>query len=399
MTKLLIKLFINRNNRQLHADTASTGTREAYGKLAGGVGITTNSLLAIAKVIIGLISGSIAIIADGVNNLTDAASSIITLIGFRLASQKRDKEHPFGHSRIEYMTGMLISAIIILVGFELLQNSFEKVLHPEDVKMSIPSIFVLVIAIFVKLWQSTFNFTLGNIIDSSALKATATDSRNDYIATSAVLLSVLFTKFTGINIDGYIGLLVAAFIIYSGIQLIRETSDPLLGRAPTPQLVSSIEKLVMKGEGVLGMHDLIVHDYGPGETFASVHIEVDAQGDVLRNHEMIDLIEHAALARLGIELVAHMDPIDTANPIIRPLRTRMTSELCYLDAVNGLHDFRIVKGEENTNVIFDVVLTDEDEHTKSEVYDLALKVLDDVKKELQIPQTLSLVITFDLDYT
>ena len=280
MGKLLIRIFVKD-----HENTDDPRVRERYGKFAGVVGIVSNLILCIMKILIGLVSRSIAIIADGINNLADASSSIITLVGFKLASQPEDEDHPYGHARIEYLTGLFISIVIIVIGLQLLRTSIDKILHPDPLEFSCLTIIILVAAILIKLWQSLFNRSIGRKIRSVTLMATAADSRNDVISTSAVLISVIVGKFTGIQIDGYMGCLVALFIIWSGIQLVRETTSPLLGEAPDQELVDSIAEIVKKEPGVLGIHDLMVHNYGPGKIFASMHIEVDADGDLMESHE------------------------------------------------------------------------------------------------------------------
>ncbi|MEG0661701.1 MAG: cation diffusion facilitator family transporter [Anaerovoracaceae bacterium] len=351
MNKLLVKLFIPD-----YQNVESPKVRERYGKLAGIVGILSNLILCILKILIGIFSASIAIIADGINNLSDASSSIITLVGFKLAAQPEDKDHPYGHARIEYLTGLLISILIIVIGLLLLKSSIEKILHPTGLTFTFTTILVLVLAILVKLWQNFFYRYMGKAIDSLTLKATATDSRNDVIATSVVLVGVLITKFTGIVLDGYLGCLVALFILWSGIQLIRETSSPLLGEAPDEELVRKIVTLVQKEEAVLGIHDLVVHNYGPGKIFASMHIEVDADGDLMESHDMIDNIEREVGRQLNIHFVVHMDPIKLNDPILIGVRETISKAIATLDCVTDLHDLRAVPGPTHTNIIFDLVL-------------------------------------------
>lgn len=351
MGVFLAKFFIKD-----HKNTKDPNIREKYGKFAGIVGIISNVLLCAMKIMIGLISHSIAIIADGVNNLADASSSIITLIGFKLAAQPEDEDHPYGHARIEYLAGLFVSILIIVVGFQLLRTSFDKVLHPPELEFSYITVVVLVLAIAIKVWQAAFNISIGKAINSIALIATATDSRNDVISTTAVLVSVIIGKLSGLQLDGYMGCLVALFIIWSGIQLIRETSSPLLGEAPDEELVKSIVEKVESYDGVLGIHDLVVHNYGPGKIFASIHIEVDAKGDLLESHDMIDVIESTIMQELKIEFTAHMDPIEIDNPLVNELHREIVKTITPLDGVNSIHDLRIVPGTTHTNVIFDVVL-------------------------------------------
>lgn len=312
MGNLLAKLFIKD-----HENTSDPAVRERYGKLAGIVGIISNLLLCIMKILTGIISGSIAIVADGINNLADASSSIITLVGFKLASQPEDEEHPYGHARIEYVTGLVISIVIIIIGFQLFRSSLDKILHPQPLVFSITTIIILVVSILIKLWQSRFNISLGRKINSVTLIATGADSRNDVISTTAVLISVLVFQYTDLQIDGYMGCLVAVFIVWSGYQLVKETSSPLLGEAPEPELVDAIMEAISREPDILGTHDLRVHNYGPGKTFASIHAEVDARGSLVEVHDMIDRVEHAVQDALHIELVIHMDPVTIDDPSIQ----------------------------------------------------------------------------------
>lgn len=388
MGKLFIKLFIKDCE-----NTRDPKVRESYGKFAGIVGIISNLILCIMKILIGLFSRSIAIIADGINNLADASSSIMTLVGFKLASRPEDEGHPYGHARIEYLTGLFISILIIILGVQLLKTSVEKILHPEALEFSYITIIVLIAAIIIKLWQTFFNISIGKKINSVTLMATGADSRNDVIATSVVLISVLVGKFTGLQIDGYMGCLVALFIIWSGIQLVRETSSPLLGEAPDDELVDSIIETVKKEPGILGIHDLMVHNYGPGKIFASIHIEVDADGDLMKSHDMIDNIERLVKKSLNIEFVAHMDPVKTNDPLINKLRTVISEAFAPLEGVESIHDFRIVPGPTHTNIIFDVVLSTGCKYPEKQI----LKIADDAVKA--IDDNYFVVVTFDRAYT
>ena len=295
MNEFLFRRFIKD-----YENVKDSKVRDNYGKMAGIVGIISNSLLCIMKILIGWISGSIAIIADGVNNLADASSSVITLAGFKLASMPEDEKHPYGHARIEYLAGMAVSVMIILVGVELGKSSLDKILHPSPLEFSWTLVIVLLIAVAIKIWQARFNISAGKRIDSLALMATGADSRNDVISTCVVLAGILFGHFTGIQIDGYLGLLVALFILWSGISLVRETVSPLLGEAPDSELVKQIAQIAKSHEGVLDIHDLTVHNYGPGKIFASIHIEVDAAVDVMLSHDLVDNIEHEIAEKLNI---------------------------------------------------------------------------------------------------
>lgn len=387
MTQFLTRCFIKNN-----MDTQDPAVREKYGLLAGMVGIISNLFLCVSKVVIGIIVHSIAIIADGVNNLADAASSIITLVGFKMAAKPEDKEHPYGHARIEYVTGLLVSVIIIFIGFQLLKSSFEKVLHPEIMDFNLITIVILCVAIVIKVWQSAFNISIGKKINSVALIATGTDSRNDVISTVAVLASILISQVVHLQLDGYMGCGVALFIIWSGIKLIQETASPLLGEAPDQELVNAISDGAQRMEGVLGIHDLVVHSYGPGRTFASIHIEVDASSDLVEVHDLIDNIERDLSESLNIHLVAHLDPVKTDDPVIANLHTILDDTLTPLEGVYGLHDLRIVPGTSHTNVIFDVVVSTECKLKQAEIKQA-------VNQRLKAyNQTYFAVITFDKSY-
>jgi len=371
MNELLFKTFIKN-----HEDVKSPAVRDAYGKLAGAVGILSNVVLCLAKVIVGLISGSIAIIADGINNLADASSAVITLLGFKLASMPEDEDHPYGHARYEYLTGMLVSVIIILVGFELAKSSLDKILNPSPLEFSWITVLVLVIAIVIKIWQAMFNISAGKKINSLTLLATGADSRNDVISTSVVLLSLLVGHFANIQIDGIMGMLVALFIIWSGIGLVKETVSPLLGEAPDPELVEEIGKIATSYEGVLGIHDLVVHNYGPGKIFASIHIEVDAAVDVMVSHDLVDNIEHRLGHDLGIIITAHLDPVNVNDPNRAPLSDIIGRKIAEMEHVLSFHDLRIVPGPTHTNVIFDVVVDQEfkmSEHQLQAEFDALIK--------------------------
>ena len=389
MTSLLIRLFVKN-----HENTADPRVRESYGKFAGIVGIVSNVILCVMKIIIGVFSKSIAIIADGINNLADASSSIMTLVGFKLASQPEDEKHPYGHARIEYLTGLFVSILIIIIGVQLLKTSFEKILDPQPLEFSYTTVIILIIAIIIKLWQSMFNRNIGKRISSVTLLATASDSRNDVISTAAVLISVLVGKFTGLHIDGYMGCLVALFIIWSGIQLVRETSNPLLGEAPDEELVEAIRDTVANEPGVLGIHDLMVHNYGPGKIFASMHVEVDADGDLMKSHDMIDNIERHVKDSLNIEFVIHMDPVRTNDPQITRLRTIIEKAFEPLDGVESIHDFRLVPGPTHTNVIFDVVLAPSCSYPEKQIQTIADKAIKEAAGDSYF-----VVITFDRAYT
>ena len=333
-----------------------TDVRERYGTLAAVVGILSNIFLCIIKGLIGLFSGSIAVTADAVNNLSDAGSSVITLLAFKIAGKPADEEHPYGHARMEYISGMAVSFIIILLGLELMGSSFEKILHPEEVGVSALTYLVLIVSIAVKLWQGMFNRNLGKRISSEALQATAADSLNDVFSTGAVLLSTLVYQFTAIPIDGWVGMLVAIFITVSGVKLIMETGSPLLGQAPDPQMVRELEEKITAYDGVIGIHDLQVHNYGPGRVFATVHAEVPANRDILVSHDIIDNIEREVGHEMNLNLVIHMDPVVTDDERLNQLHAQVQQIVVGIDSNLSMHDFRAVFGPTHTNLVFDVVV-------------------------------------------
>ncbi|MBQ9133785.1 MAG: cation transporter [Clostridia bacterium] len=351
MTSLLIRLFIKNA-----AAIENTAVRAAYGKLAGFVGIVCNLLLFAVKLTAGTLSGSVSITADALNNMFDASSSIIGLLGFKLAAKPADADHPYGHARYEYISGLLVAVLILYIGIELLKSSFAKVVSPTSVTFNWLTVAILVLSVFVKLWMALFNKTVGRKIHSQTLIATAADSRNDVIATTAVLLAMLVSHYAHFELDGYVGIAVAIFILYSGVGLIRETLDPILGRAPDPDFVEEIRKRIMENDGVLGTHDLMVHDYGPGCQFASVHVEVAAEAEVLTMHDMIDNIERAFLHEYGLHMVIHMDPIITADEAIGDVRHRLAEKVTAIDERLSIHDLRIVPGTTHTNLVFDCVV-------------------------------------------
>ena len=351
MTKRLLKLFVKN-----HADSADPGVRARVGKLSGTVGILANVLLCGMKLLVGTVSGSVSITADAMNNLSDAASAIVTLIGFKLAERPADADHPYGHARYEYLSGLEVAAMLLVIGFVLAKTSIGKIFHPTSVVFSPALVLVLVGSVLVKLWLSVFNRTLGKRIESSALLATAADSRNDVIATLAVLAAALVEKFSGLRVDGYMGLAVAAFIFYSAVQLARETISPLLGESASPELSRLIARMMEAEPRVLGFHDLLVHDYGPGQRFGSLHVEMDQKEDPLACHELIDDLERLCLEQYNIHLVIHYDPVVVGDPEQDSLRAAIFDTLQTIDTRLNLHDFRLVRGAGHTNLIFDIAL-------------------------------------------
>lgn len=349
MTALLLRLFTKDSGDDSRA-------RSAIGKLSGIVGIICNLLLFAGKLTVGILSGSLSITADALNNLSDASSSIVTFLGFRLAERPADEDHPYGHARYEYLSALAVAAIIIVIGFELAKTSLEKIITPAAVEFSTVTAAVLLLSIAVKLWMSAFNRTLGKKIHSGALVAAAADSRNDCIATAAVLLSGVVESVSGWHIDGFMGMAVALFILYSGANLAKDTIDPLLGQAASPELQDLIVDYIGKNPLVLGYHDLMVHDYGPGQRFASLHVEMDQCQDPLLCHEIIDDMERECLQSHNIHLVIHYDPVVTDDPELNRLHSATDRLLHDMDPRLKTHDFRMVKGSGHTNLIFDVAL-------------------------------------------
>lgn len=362
MVTLLTNIFIKNKD-----DVESPSVRKAYGTLCGLVGILLNLFLFAGKFIAGLISNSIAITADAINNLSDAGSSLITLIGFQMAGQKPDPEHPFGHGRIEYLSGLLVSLAIILMGFELVKSSFTKIIHPEETTFSLLIIFILLASILVKIYMAFYNHKISIRIQSAAMNATATDSLSDTLSTTVVLICTLISHFTGLKIDGYCGVAVGLFILYAGFGAAKDTISPLLGQPPQKEFIADIEKIVRSFDGVLGIHDLVVHDYGPGRIMVSLHAEVSADGNIMEIHDMIDNIEHILSNELHCEAVIHMDPIQTGNTLSNTLKDKVAQILHSLDPALQFHDFRIVAGPTHTNILFDVPLPFKYKMTDKEV--------------------------------
>lgn len=348
MIRILEKLFVGKKQ--------GNDRRQAYGVLCGVVGILLNICLFTGKFLAGVISNSIAITADAFNNLSDAGSSLVTLIGFRMAGAKPDPEHPFGHGRIEYLTGLVISAAILIMAFELIKDSVDKILHPQETVFSVLALVILAISILVKLYMAYYNTAVAKKIDSAAMRATATDSLSDACATTVVLVAALISKLAGIHIDGWCGALVGVFIFVAGVKAAKETLDPLLGQPPEKEFVEAIEALVKQEPVVRGVHDLVVHDYGPGRLMISLHAEVPAEGDILAMHDVIDNLEKRLEHELHCDAVIHMDPVVTNNPEIDRLKEQEKAILSEIDQTISMHDFRVVMGPTHTNIIFDVVL-------------------------------------------
>ena len=374
-------------------NTSSPAVRQSYGMLCGAVGIFLNVLLFLGKFLAGSLSKSIAITADAFNNLSDAGSSFITLVGFKMSGQEPDPDHPFGHGRIEYLSGLIVSGAILIMGYELIVSFIKKILQPEDTAFSLLVVMILICSILVKLYMAYYNFSVGKKIDSSAMKATATDSLSDTVTTTVVLFATLIQHFFGWQIDGCCGVLVGLFILYAGFSAAKDTINPLLGQAPSREFVEQVQQIVLNTDGVLGMHDLIVHDYGPGRIIISLHAEVSSNGNILEIHDMIDRLEQALNKQLHCEAVIHMDPIVTEDPDVRLWKDRIHDILLSIDASLHMHDFRMVKGNTHTNIIFDMVLPHNYKLSKT-------LLLDEIQKKVwEIDEHYYVVIQMEHSYT
>lgn len=351
MTDLILRIFVRD-----HKNTEDPAVRDKCGRVAGAVGIVTNFLLFLMKIIVGTVFHSVSVTADAVNNLTDSGSSVVTLIGFKMASKPADEKHPFGHARIEYLSGVIVSFIVISLGLQLGMSSIEKILTPEENALTPVALVVLVISILAKLWQCLFYRKVGRMIKSESVEATSKDSRNDVIATSVVLLGAVITMLTGVNLDGYMGAAVALFIVFSGVQLTISTADPLLGQAPEGELVQTITEKMLSYPGIIGMHDLAVHNYGVGRCFASAHCEVDAKNDILVSHDLIDNIERDFSRDLCIHMVIHLDPVIVGDARTDALHRKVQSLVTALYPTVTIHDFRVIWGVTHSNIVFDAAV-------------------------------------------
>lgn len=385
MTDLLVKMFVKN-----YEDTDNISVRTAYGVLASGVGIACNVLLSLAKMMVGMLLHSVSVMADAFNNLSDAGSSIIGLVGVKMAEKPADEEHPFGHGRIEYVAALIVAFLVIEVGFTFFKDSISKIRHPEELRFQMVSIVILGMSILVKLWLGMFNKKLGKKIDSQVMMATAADSLGDVIATAATVVSILFWKVTGINIDGFVGLGVSLVVMWAGIGIARDTLEPLIGEATTPEDYRRIKKFVEKYDGIMGSHDLIVHNYGPGRSMASIHAEVPNNVSIEVSHEIIDRIERDAAKELGIFLVIHMDPLETEDQTVLKVRKKTEKAVEELDSRCSIHDFRMVKGEDQINLIFDLVVPREYSEKKGD--ELMIRVIERMQ---EIDKRYQCVITLE----
>ena len=387
MTNFIIKMFIKD-----YENVNDPKVRESYGVTSSIVGLIANILLSVGKIVTGFLFNSISVMADGVNNVSDAASSVITLIGFKISGKPADKDHPFGHARVEYLTGLILGIAVLLVGVELIKSSFDKIMNPSRTTFSLAMVIVLVLSILIKLWLSLFYNKLGSKIASSTIIAASTDSRNDVISTAVVLISLFISRATGFEIDGYVGVLVAIFILYSGYEILKDILNPLLGEMPDEDFVKSIEDKILTYDGILNIHDLVVHNYGPNRYFATVHAEVDAKEDIMKAHDLIDNIERDFARELNINLVIHLDPIITDDKEINALKSMTEEKIKSIDERLTIHDFRVVKGETHTNLIFDVLVPVDCDMKSQDLVSL-------IEKEIQSEnETYFAVITVDKNY-
>lgn len=361
MTNLLIKLFIKDN------DVSNLGTRGKYGMLSSATGIVVNILLSIVKLVIGIIANSISIISDALNNITDVGSSVVTMIGFKISQKKIDKDHPWGHGRMEYITAFIVDIIILMVGFELLKSSIDKIIHPELPAVNNVTIIILVIAVLTKLWLFLFYKKIAKMIDSNAIKGNAYDSISDSISTLVVLISAVVAKLCGVSIDGYASLIVSVFILFTGYKAIKETVDLLLGMKPDPEFIKDIEDEAKKYEMISGIHDIMVHDYGPGRKIVSFHAEVPADGDICKVHDIIDQMEQDLFEKFNCITTIHMDPIVVDNKEINDMRDFTEKIVKELNSEFSIHDFRMTDGGKRVNLIFDLVVSRDKEYDKEEI--------------------------------
>ena len=383
----LFKIFIKN-----YEDTSDVAVRNQYGKFSGVFGIFSNAILFLIKLILGMVTSSISITADAINNLCDAGSSIITIFGFKIAGKPADAKHPYGHARMEYVSGLIVSCLITAIGFDLLIGSVEKIIFPTETKYSLATVIILIISILAKLFQGLVYRAAGKAINSTSLIASSMDSINDVISTTVVVIGAIIGLTTNVMLDGYLGCAVALFVIYSGVKLIIETSDPLLGAAPDEELVEQLSEKIMSYDGVIGIHDLVVHNYGFGRCFASVHAEVPASTNIMISHDTIDNIEFDVLDEMNIHLVIHLDPVEMDNPKIDEIKAIVNTILKSKNELITMHDFRVVFGDTHTNLIFDVDLPFEYEITD----DLFCS---EITKEIRnVEPTYNTVITVDRNY-
>lgn len=389
MIKFLIRTFVKNYEK-----TDDKKVRESYSVLGGVLGGICNLFLFAVKLFIGMTMKSIAIMSDAFNNLSDMGSCCVAVIGAKLSNRRPDREHPYGHGRLEYISSLIVAFLIMLVGFELFKSSFDKILHPEEITFSLPMMIILALSLLVKLWMYFVYTYIGKAIDSTVMRATARDSVNDVISTSAVIIATTIGYFLPFSIDGYIGVIVAVYIMYGGFDLTRETIGLLLGTPPSPELIQQITDEVTKADEICGIHDLIVHDYGPGRKFASVHAEIPENSNIVHAHEVIDEVEHDVSEKLGIMLVIHMDPVADKDEVVIGLKKLVLETAKEIDDTITIHDFRITNGDKKINAIFDMVIRDNfDENGRK-------KIVDELKKRVAVKDPrLNLVVTVDEVYS
>ncbi len=381
LTNFSIRKFIKNQNTDANA-------RLKCGMLSGCVGISCNILLFVLKFVLGLISGSIAVSADAFNNLSDAGSSLVSLFGFKLAAKPADKEHPFGHGRFEYLSGFIIAVIIMLVGFEFLKGAINKIINPQPIVFNWIVIAGLVLSILVKIWLSLFHKKLGKLIESKTIEASAADSLSDVLATAVTLIAIVGARFTDFPLDGYMGVIVALMVMYAGYKIACDTLSPLLGRAPDAELVSAIKNEVLSYDGIIGIHDIIVHDYGPGRIFASLHAEVPSDVDIMASHALIDCIEEETAKKLGVDVLIHMDPLDVNCPITEELRIMVGSIVNEVDDNFSIHDFRVIEGLGVVNLIFDLTVPIEDSRSNAQINEVVCQKITDKDDKIRIKMTI-----------
>lgn len=383
--------FLVRRFIKNYQDTKDANVRTSVGKLSGIVGILNNLFLFVIKFVIGTIVHSVSIQADGVNNLTDAGSNIISILSFHLSNKPADKDHPFGHERTETIASLFVGILILVLGFETAKESISKVIHPGSIDFRLASVIILLVSIIVKFWMYTYNKKLSKTYDSSLLEATALDSISDVCGTTAVLVSTLLSPVLHFNLDGYMGIVVSGIIIYGAYGLLRDMINSLIGEAPDPELVHNIVDMIMAHPAILGVHDMMIHNYGPNKIFASAHVEVDSSKDIFETHDHIDNIEREVKENMNIDLVLHMDPVKVNDPETEMYRAKVVDSIHQIDSKWGFHDFRIVSGPTHVNLVFDLVIPFEEKYTQEEIEAMLLKHIQSDKK-------IYLVLTIDHPY-
>jgi len=391
ISEFLLKCFIKN-----YKEVSDKKVRNAYGFLASIVGMLSNTLLFLIKLFVGILSNSVSVTADAFNNLSDFASSLITMIGFKMASKPADKEHPFGHGRIEYLSALVVAFMVMLVGFQFIKTSYDRIVHPTKIVFQTIPFLLIILSILIKIWLGKFNNYMGKSINSSALQASSFDAYSDVITSSCVAISLVISKFTNIPIDGYIGILVSLFILYSGFSLIKDTLDPILGESPNPELVKEINKGVLNYDYITGVHDLVIHNYGPGKFMATIHAEVPQDISIVTIHEIIDKAEKELSKKLGIILVIHMDPINTDNKEVNFTKQELIKMLKKYPYIKSIHDFRMVGHDTKKNLIFDIVI----DYSEKLTNEFIKEVKDNINKDIKtLHPDYNAIITIDQDFS